>query len=111
MTVSDTTGGPAGNGGGATVDTAPSFVTRESFFSFTGASVAIAAITLALSRAGYSGGWIPYVLAAVWALIMVVNAIQTNPGKPSSEYAIAGFIAVANAAMLGTVGYGAEQAT
>lgn len=110
ITQSDTAGTTPGDD-----DKAPSFVTRESFGAFTGASALISAVGVPLSKllANYDvpGGWIPYALALVWAVLNIWNAIEKNPGALRSEKGITIMIGLANGAMLGTVGLGIDQAT
>jgi hypothetical protein len=110
ITQSDTAGTTP-----ASEDKAPSFVSRESFAAFTGASAVIAAIGVPLSKiaAKYDiqGSWIPYALALVWAILNTWNAIDKNPNALRSEKAISIMIGLANGAMLGTVGLGVDQAT
>jgi hypothetical protein len=95
-------------------DKAPSFVSRESFASFTGASAVISAIGVPLSKlaANYdiSGGWIPYALAFLWAALNIWTALDKNREAHGPEKAITIMIGLANGAMLGTVGLGLDQA-
>lgn len=75
----------------------------------------VAAIGVPLSKLLASwdvpGGWVPYALAMIWALLNIWNGIEKNSDALGSEKAITVMIGIANGFMLGTVGLGVDQVT